>query len=299
MATMDGNWGDSDPYQEPAAAQAPAAQGPITGPQDPRLSDPTLASDPAVLAYLNGIYGSDQATAFNPTAGTPGWDPNQQDWLAGAAPAAGGGGGGYGGGGGGTGGGLGAGSLIAPFPNKYTPAGAAAPGGGLPMPTVAGSVGNIPGAPEFHQMPAFRAPTLEEAMAEPGYDFVLKQGNANLQNWAAARGTLNDSSTAKAMIDYGQGAATTQYGNVWNRARDAYQMNNQTQSMEPYQAAYQNWAGSVAAPTMAQYSTNAQNASHLNDVAWQDNWNSWLQNWNQFRDQRDSTYNKQMDTATR
>lgn len=168
----------------------------------------------------------------------------------------------------------------------------------MPMPTIGGSVGTIPGAPDFPNIPSFQQPTLEEAMNDPGYQFTLQQGQKSLENWSASRGTLNDSSTAKALIDYGQGAATTNYGNVWNRDYQAYNTNTENQYIAPYAAQYQNWLTGTVNPTMAQYATNAANVSHLNDTRWQDNWNSYLQSWNQFRDQRDSTFNHQLAIAT-
>lgn len=183
------------------------------------------------------------------------------------------------------------GSLIQPFTTPYQPSQPQA------LPTMGGSQTSIGGAPAFPNIPRFAGPTMAEAMDDPGYQFVLDQGNKNLQNWAAAKGTLNDSSTAKALTDYGQGAAATQYGNVWDRAFNTYNTNVQTQYMDPWQAQYQNWMGGTVGPTMTNYSTNASNVAHQNDVNWQDNWNSWLQNWNIFRDQRDSTFNKQFAVA--
>lgn len=118
--------------------------------------------------------------------------------------------------------------------------------------------------------PTFQQPTMAEAMNDDGYKFVLDQGNKNLESWLSSRGTANDSSAAKAFIDYGQGAAGTQYGNVWNRAYGAYSAN------------------------MGAFNANAANQTHLNDTTWQNNWNTWLQNWNIFRDQRDSTFNHQL-----
>ena len=68
-------------------------------------------------------------------------------------------------------------------------------------------------------------PTIDEAINSPGYQFRLGQGTDALQKWAAARGTLNDSGTAKALMDYGQNAASQEYGNVWNRGLDQYRTN--------------------------------------------------------------------------
>lgn len=221
-------------------------------------NDPTKSPD-----YNPGYFGNSPAPVPTPTPGpgpNPGPNPGQ--------------------------------NLIAPFTEPYNPS---AP---QPLPTVGGSVVTIPGAPSFPNIPGFTSPTFDEAANDPGYKFVLDQGTKNLQNWAAARGTLNDSSTAKALIDYGQNAATTQYGNVWDRAFNTYRSNVETQYLDPFAAAYQNWVTGTVGPTMSTYNTNAANVSHLNDVSWQQNWNKWLQDWNIFRDQRDSTFNKQFAVAT-
>lgn len=235
-----------------------------------------------------------------PSTNPPGqhWDPNLARFVDDAPGVVTNPGGDGGGGGGAAGPAAGGGSLIQPFAQPYAPAGTAAPGGGQPLGSPSDYVSTIPGAPQFPTIPKFQAPTIAEAMAEPGYDFVLQQGNNNLQNWAAARGTLNDSSTAKALIDYGQGAATTQYGNVWDRAAQTYDRNTTTQYLDPFAAQYQNWMTGTVNPTMSNFSTQTANIAHGNDVRWQDNWNSWLQDWNQFRDQRDSTFNKQFQVAT-
>ena len=100
-------------------------------------------------------------------------------------------GGGYsnaavGGGGGGQGGG----------------AGAGAPGSGT-----------YGGAPAFD----FTAPTWQEAMADPGYQFALREGNQRLEGSAAAGGVLRTSGTLKDLMSYGQDMATQQYGNVYGR----------------------------------------------------------------------------------
>lgn len=182
--------------------------------------------------------------------------------------------------------------LTDPFTDTYTPYQQ------QPLPTVGGSLQSIPGAPDFPTIPRFTGPTIEEAMNDPGYKFVLDQGNKNLENWSAARGTLNDSSTAKALTDYGQAAAGTQYGSVWDRNYNAYQTNAQTQYIQPWEAKYQNWLTGTVNPTMAAYQTNSANVQHQNDLGFQDQWNQFLQKWNQFRDQRDSTFNKRFSLAT-
>lgn len=73
----------------------------------------------------------------------------------------------------------------------------------------------------------FTAPTLEQAQQEPGYQFTLQQGTDAINKNAAANGTLMSGNTGKALMDYGQGLASTTYGNVYNRALQGYLANLQ------------------------------------------------------------------------
>lgn len=109
----------------------------------------------------------------------------------------------------------------------------------------------IPNAPAF-QLSQFAAPSASEAMNDPGYAFSVQQGQNALQNWAAAKGTLNDSGTANALTQFGQQAAGAQYQNVWNRdfnawsannaaSLSAYNQNYQTQYKDPFTAAFDEW----------------------------------------------------------
>ena len=122
-------------------------------------------------------------------------------------------------------------------------AGALAPYGAAP-PAFPTEPAYVPGT--------FTAPTIAEALNDPGYQFRTQQGEDALQRWAAAKGTLNDSGTAKALIDYGQNAAEQGYGNVyardfgtWNANQqaqaNAYGVNRQTQYIDPWTAAYNTW----------------------------------------------------------
>lgn len=78
---------------------------------------------------------------------------------------------------------------------------------------------------KLNGMQPFSAPTAQQAAETPGYQFQLTQGLKALQNSAAARGGLLSSGTAKAINDYAQGTAASNYGNVYNRALQTYQTN--------------------------------------------------------------------------
>lgn len=68
----------------------------------------------------------------------------------------------------------------------------------------------------------FVAPTLEEAKAEPGYQFALQEGLGGMQNSAAAKGTLRGGATLKDLIRWGEGFGEQNYGNVYNRSKGLY-----------------------------------------------------------------------------
>lgn len=69
----------------------------------------------------------------------------------------------------------------------------------------------------------FTAPTLEQARNEPGYQFTLGQGQQAIERSAAAKGSILNPGTLKALDRYSQGLADTTYSNVYGRAFNEYQ----------------------------------------------------------------------------
>ncbi len=277
-------------YSQPAQQRI---SGPVTDPNDPRLGDPSYASDPEVLAFLNGIYGAG-GTALNQPTPSSTWDPNKQAWNQDTTPPVpppgdGGGGGSLG-------------SLIQPFGGTFN-----APGQvGLPStPQFTPPGFTKPPAFQFDQ---FKGPDAQSVLNDPGYQFRLGQGEQALQQGAAAKGTLNGGATQKAILGYGQDYASNEFNNVWNRdltayntnfasALGQYNTNYQTQYVDPYKFAYQG-AQDAFAPQMTGYSTQAAWNQHENDTSYQNAWNKYLQDINNFRDQRDSTFNKQYQVSS-
>lgn len=80
--------------------------------------------------------------------------------------------------------------------------------------------------PANFQYEKYTAPTAAELQADPSYQFRLKQGQDVLEGSAASKGTLRTGNTAKALLDYGQGAASQEYQNVFNRGLATSQANN-------------------------------------------------------------------------
>jgi len=58
--------------------------------------------------------------------------------------------------------------------------------------------------------------------ADPGYQFRMNEGAKAIERSAAARGGLNSGRTMKALANYGQGLASQEYGNAYNRAFGEY-----------------------------------------------------------------------------
>lgn len=52
---------------------------------------------------------------------------------------------------------------------------------------------------------------------DPSYQFRLQQGQNSIQSGAAAQGGLLSGATQKALLNYGQDAASQEYGNAYNR----------------------------------------------------------------------------------
>ena len=108
--------------------------------------------------------------------------------------------------------------------------------------------------------------------------------------------------TAKALQDYAQNFASSEYGNIYNRnlntyqtnyqnllnayttnlaqAQNQYATNAQTQFLQPYQIAFQN-AQAAFAPQMTQYQTQAAAAAQQNQLNYENAYRMWLDSFNQ------------------
>jgi hypothetical protein len=182
-------------------------------------------------------------------------------------PGAGGGAGGGSGSSGGSGTNIYNSPLTAMFGEKFQ-----AP----PMLDLGGPAGlsYLPNAPTLD----FKAPTVEDALKDPGYQFVVGQGENALNNWAASKGTLNDSETGKSFIRFGQGAAGQQYDSVFNR-----QLNTAEANFQPRFSAWQ---------------TTAQAGQHQNDANFSNAWNAFLNRQSEYYNWQDRTFGKQFQVAT-
>ena len=204
-------------------------------------------------------------------------------------------------------GGMVGGSLIDPFTQSFTPP---TPKSGVPS--------YIPQTPEFKPPgytppPAwsyqdFVAPTAQDVLGEPGYQFGLDQSEQGLQNARAAQGILGTGGTLKEIMKLAGDYATQRYqgafdrkltGYQTNRANslDAYNTNYQTQYADPYRIAYMG-ATDAFAPKMTAYGTQAAAGQHQNDLDYANAWNAFLFDYNKYRNQKLDTFNMQWPVAS-
>lgn len=91
--------------------------------------------------------------------------------------------------------------------------------------------------------------SMADYQTDPGYAFRLSEGMKGLQNSAAAKGLLSSGSTLKGITDYGQGMASQEYGDAYNR----YQTNRANQ-LNPLQSLM--GSGQTAANTLTNAAGN-------------------------------------------
>lgn len=100
-------------------------------------------------------------------------------------------------------------------------------GGGNPFAGYAPSGGGAPNLSNIPGYTPFVAPDPSQVQNDPAYQFDVQQGLNALQHSAAAKGGLLSGNTLRAISDYGQGQASNEYQNIFNRALQTNQTNNQ------------------------------------------------------------------------
>jgi hypothetical protein len=107
-------------------------------------------------------------------------------------------------------------------------------------------------APDYMAPAPFVAPTAADMGQDPGYQFRLSEGQRALERSGAARGVTNTGGNMKGLLDYGQQAASQEYGNVYNRNLNAYNVNAQN--------AYQQYTTNALKNTSFNTDTEARRA---------------------------------------
>ena len=125
----------------------------------------------------------------------------------------------------------------------------------------------------------FQAPTAEQAAATPGYQFAMDQGLQGVQRGAAARGNLLSGGEQKALTQYGQGLASTNYQQTYNNAltqyQQAYNEFQQGQTNQYNRLAGVAGSGQTATATLGnQGQAAANNVSNINMTSGQQQGNA-------------------------
>jgi hypothetical protein len=234
-----------------------------------------LDSGQSIEAIWQGIRDSDeaQARAAAPAAPAPGDRAGATPPTAPAPTSS------------GLSAGLGGTSFTQPFPGQFTPPAplTGPPSWWTPPPTFT--------PPVYKQAPAFQAPTLEEALNEPGYKFSAQEGEKALERSAAARGVLGTGGTLKDILSWGQQFAQQQYGSVWDRARQKYALDYTSQYADPYAAAFQS-ATTAYAPQLLGWQTQMQATQRQGENDWNRAYDLFNFDYNKWRQQREDLWSK-------
>jgi hypothetical protein len=131
-------------------------------------------------------------------------------------------------------------------------------GGGEAYPGLS-ALGGLPtfkfGAVPQFSYPEFKAPSLQDAMNAPGYQFRLQTGTDALERSAAARGTLRTGGTLRDIMDYGKNFAQGEYNSDFNNALQTYKTNYQGahDAFAPKYGEWQMSSQAKMAAVLAQY----------------------------------------------
>jgi hypothetical protein len=151
------------------------------------------------------------------------------------------------------------------------------------------------GAATYRAPVPFGMPTATDMAADPGYQFRLQQGQEALERSGAARGVTRTGGTLKDIVDYGQRAASQEYGNVYNRMAGQYGMNEalRGQAFDRDEAnrlsAYQTTEGG----RLGAYQTMAGQRQQ----DFQNRYQNWMGSYNQWRQQGQDRFSERYKVA--
>lgn len=125
--------------------------------------------------------------------------------------------------------------------------------------------------------------SMADFQADPGYQFRMQQGLQALQGSAAARGGLLSGAALKGIEQYGQGLASQEYGNAFNRFQEqgSNRFNRLASLAGLGQSATQftGAQGAQAAGQAGNYLTQGANAQAAGYVGAANALNSGVSNW--------------------
>lgn len=189
----------------------------------------------------------------------------------------------------------GPGQLPSPFSSPFTAPAQVNLGGPAGIPYIPPTPSFTPPAqriaPAFQAPDPFKAPSMQDVLNDPGYQFPLTQGLGAISNGKAAQGLWATGGTGKAFQDYAQNYANQFYDNIYARNLNTYQTNYGdklsayntnygTQYKDPNTYDYQA-AKDAFAPQILGYQTQAAAGQHQNDLNYSNAYSYWLDQYNQ------------------
>jgi hypothetical protein len=121
-----------------------------------------------------------------------------------------------------------------------------------------------------------------QAGMDPSYEWRFKEGQKALERSAASKGTLLTGGTLKALAAYGQGLASTEFGNIFNRNYQIAGLGlNAAQAGAQTGTSYGNQVGNTAAnqaQTGVDLTTGAGNAQAAGSIASGNAWGNTIGN---------------------
>ena len=124
--------------------------------------------------------------------------------------------------------------------------------------------------------------TGQDIYSDPSYQFRLQQGQDAIQSSAAAKGGLLTGATLKALQNYGQDAASQEYGNAYNRFNadqtNRYNRLSNLVGVGGNAAAQTGNAGAQTAQAVANNTMQGANSIAAGQVANANNWSNTANN---------------------
>lgn len=157
------------------------------------------------------------------------------------------------------------------------------------------ALGVLPDVPQFQgpdvpTIDPFQIPTGEDVTADPGFRFRLDEGLQALQNAAAAKGLLRSGGTLKDFIRYGQGFASNEYQNVFNRNQSVWEADTRN-TFGTFDRRL-DVAQSEFAPKMTGYQTQAQAAQRGAELSYDRAWKEYLTDWDIFEQNQGKIFDR-------
>lgn len=130
--------------------------------------------------------------------------------------------------------------------------------------------------PQFEWNETFKAPSAEEALNDPGYQFRASEGQKALQQSQAAKGILRTGGSLKDLLGWGQNFASQEYGNVFDRYARGYDTRFNT-AKDRFQFKYTG-AKDAYAPRLFEWQTKSAFGSNAAQRAWERQWEDYWRN---------------------